>query len=86
MIANLISYSIKAKSPECFNDVALFQQVMVKLGQHHFRLPVRRFVIDLFDKRVLRQAVFEEDGDDGVDDVDGPQTARRYSTPNTNAL
>jgi rapamycin-insensitive companion of mTOR len=32
------------------------------LEAHHFRLPACRFVLDLFDKRVLEQIVLE-DGD-----------------------
>ncbi len=34
------------------------------LEQHHFRLPVLRFVIDLFDKRVMRSMVFDEEDSD----------------------
>jgi rapamycin-insensitive companion of mTOR len=33
------------------------------LEAHHFRLPACRFVLDLFDKRVLEQIVLEEEGD-----------------------
>lgn len=31
------------------------------LEAHHFRLPACRFVLDLFDKRVLEQIVLEEE-------------------------
>jgi rapamycin-insensitive companion of mTOR len=31
------------------------------LEAHHFRLPACRFVLDLFDKRVLQQIVLEEE-------------------------
>ena len=34
---------------------------MQVLEAHHFRLPACRFVLDLFDKRVLRQIVLEEE-------------------------
>ena len=33
------------------------------LEAHHFRLPACRFVLDLFDKRVLEQIVLEEEDD-----------------------
>lgn len=36
------------------------------LEAHHFRLPACRFVLDLFDKRVLEQIVLEEE-DEHVD-------------------
>ena len=41
------------------------------LEAHHFRLPACRFILDLFDKRVLQQIVLdeEEDEDEG-DSVD----------------
>ena len=48
---------------------------MQVLESHHFRLPVCRFVIDLFDKRVLRQIVLEEDDDEGGDNDDSDSDA-----------
>ncbi len=38
------------------------------LEAHHFRLPACRFVLDLFDKRVLKQIVLEEEEDQEEDD------------------
>jgi rapamycin-insensitive companion of mTOR len=35
------------------------------LEAHHFRLPACRFVLDLFDKRVLEQIVLEDEDDQG---------------------
>ena len=57
-------FAIKTKSPEQFTSVALFRKVMATLEKHNFRLPVRRFVIDLFDKSVMRKIVLEEDSGD----------------------
>jgi rapamycin-insensitive companion of mTOR len=37
---------------------------MQVLEAHHFRLPACRFVLDLFDKRVLQQIVMEEEDED----------------------
>ena len=53
----------------------MFHKVMQVLESHHFRLPVCRFVIDLFDKRVLRQIVLEEDDDEGGDNDDSDSDA-----------
>jgi len=39
----------------------MFHKVMQVLEAHHFRLPACRFVLDLFDKRVLQQIVMEEE-------------------------
>jgi len=39
---------------------ALFHKVMSVLSAHNYRLPACRFVIDLFDKDVMRKIVLEE--------------------------
>jgi rapamycin-insensitive companion of mTOR len=44
----------------------MFRKVMQILEAHHFRLPACRFVLDLFDKRVLEQIVLEEEEDEGA--------------------
>ena len=40
---------------------------MQVLEAHHFRLPACRFVLDLFDKRVLQQIVLEEEEEEEED-------------------
>jgi rapamycin-insensitive companion of mTOR len=44
-----------------FSRPSIFHKVMQILEAHHFRLPACRFVLDLFDKRVLEQIVLEEE-------------------------
>ena len=39
------------------------------LESHAFRLPVRRFILDLFDTSVMRRMVFDDDEDEGS--IDG---------------
>ncbi|KAL9009230.1 MAG: hypothetical protein Q9173_005721 [Seirophora scorigena] len=39
----------------------LNRQVRDLLGSHNFRLPVRRFLLDLFDKSVMRRIVLDEE-------------------------
>ncbi|PVI06220.1 hypothetical protein DM02DRAFT_38739 [Periconia macrospinosa] len=55
---------IKTKKAPGFSKPALFHKVMQILEAHHFRLPACRFVLDLFDKSVLRAIVLEEEGHD----------------------
>ncbi|QDS75740.1 hypothetical protein FKW77_008368 [Venturia effusa] len=64
--------AIKAKNTGRFQRTDLFLKVMAILESHHFRLPVCRFVIDLFDKKVMRQIVLEEEdsGPDSSSDED----------------
>ncbi|KAF2089867.1 hypothetical protein K490DRAFT_35401 [Saccharata proteae CBS 121410] len=54
-------HAIKMKNPTCFQKAGLFRQVMGILERHHFRLWVCRFVIDLFERCVLRVLVLEEE-------------------------
>lgn len=56
--------SFKTKKAPGFQKPELFRKVMVLLSSHAYRIPQYRFVIDLFDKSVLRRIVLEEDGDD----------------------
>ncbi|KAF2865868.1 Rapamycin-insensitive companion of mTOR, N-term-domain-containing protein [Massariosphaeria phaeospora] len=53
--------AIKAKKATGFTKPSMFHKVMQILEAHHFRLPACRFVLDLFDKRVLPQIVLEEE-------------------------
>ncbi|OAL00682.1 hypothetical protein IQ06DRAFT_147746 [Phaeosphaeriaceae sp. SRC1lsM3a] len=53
--------AIKAKKVPGFGKPFLFHKVMQVLEAHHFRLPACRFVLDLFEKRVLQQIVLEEE-------------------------
>jgi rapamycin-insensitive companion of mTOR len=40
------------------------------LEAHHFRLPACRFVLDLFDKRVLEHIVLEEEDEESEESSD----------------
>ena len=59
----LIVSSIKAKKPPGFQQPQLFRKVMSLLERHHYRLPVRRFVIELFDKNLMRHIVLEDESE-----------------------
>ncbi|KAF2144905.1 uncharacterized protein K452DRAFT_349286 [Aplosporella prunicola CBS 121167] len=68
-------HGIKAKKAVGFTKPALFHKVMAILESHHFRLPVCRFVIDLFDRDVLRQIVLEDEESSEGEDTDAPTGA-----------
>jgi rapamycin-insensitive companion of mTOR len=63
-------HRIKTKKAAGFSKPAMFRKVMQVLEAHHFRLPACRFVLDLFDKRVLEQIVLEEEDDEGSSEED----------------
>jgi len=68
-MAELMQFKVK-KVPG-FQQPELFKKIMTLLESHHFRLGVRHFVAELFDRSVLRRIVFEEDSSDedlGSDD------------------
>ena len=52
---------LRARYPDTFKQAALFQKALTILEGHHYRLPSRQFVLDLFDKSVMRQVVLEEE-------------------------
>jgi rapamycin-insensitive companion of mTOR len=63
--------SIKAKKARGFGKPAMFHKVMRILEAHHFRLPVCRFVLDLFDRSVLQQIVLDEEEEGSEDESSG---------------
>lgn len=62
---------IKAKKAPGFKQPQLFRKIMILLESHHFRLGVRHFVAELFDRSLLRRIVFEEESDEDEDGMDG---------------
>lgn len=58
---------MKSKRAENFSQIPLFRKVMHTLENHTFRLPVRRFVIDLFGKSVMRHIVLEDEASSDED-------------------
>lgn len=67
--ADLNAFRVK-KAPG-LGKPALFHKVMQILSHHHYRLPACRFVIDLFDKSVMRKIVLDESDSDEVGDSSG---------------
>jgi rapamycin-insensitive companion of mTOR len=70
---------IKAKKVPGFRQPAIFKKVMTLLESHHFRLTVRRFVIDLFDRNVMRQIVLDEESseEEGAESEDESESEGR---------
>lgn len=63
---------VRAKHQGAFTSVRLFQKTLYILQSHHYRLQARQFILDLFDKSVMRQIVLEEEDDE--EDSDGEDT------------
>lgn len=54
---------IKQRKPSAFRSTDFFKKVMGLMEWNHYRLGIRRLVIDLFEKNVMRQIVFGDDDD-----------------------
>ncbi|RYP92240.1 hypothetical protein DL770_001659 [Monosporascus sp. CRB-9-2] len=66
-----------------FRQPALFRQVLAYLECHHYRLPDRHLVIELFDKSVLRHIVYGEGSSDEENSSgDEQRTERQRSVSN----
>ncbi|KAH8594705.1 Rapamycin-insensitive companion of mTOR, N-term-domain-containing protein [Bisporella sp. PMI_857] len=76
---------LKTRKAPGFKEPALFKKVLILLECHQFRLNIRRFAIDLFDKTIMRQIVLDEEssdeqsGSDDDDDMSEGRTERQRS-------
>ncbi|KJZ76236.1 hypothetical protein HIM_04318 [Hirsutella minnesotensis 3608] len=79
---------LKQRKPKAFRSTDFFKKVMGLMEWNHYRLGVRRLVIDLFEKNVMRQIVFgedegecgevaERDGDDSGENSSGDDRTER---------
>lgn len=66
---------LRQRKPSGFRSTEFFKKVMGAMEWNHYRLGVRRMVIDLFDKNVMRQIVFDEESSesDSSDEEGGGQ-------------
>lgn len=55
---------MKTLRPSAFQSKDFFKMIMGAMEWNHYRLGVRRMVMDLFDKNVMRQVVFDEEDED----------------------
>lgn len=58
---------LKARHRERFQEASLFQKTLAVLERNHYRLWQRQFILDLFDKGIIRRIVLEEDLEDEMD-------------------
>lgn len=63
-------HKLKARKPSAFRSKDFFMEVMGLMEWSHYRLGVRRMVIDLFEKNVMRQIVFDEESSDSSEEDD----------------
>lgn len=57
-------FQLRHKKAPGFRQPTLFRKVLALMECHHFRLPDRHLIIELFDKSVLRHIIYGEDSSD----------------------
>ncbi|KAI1144131.1 Rapamycin-insensitive companion of mTOR, N-term-domain-containing protein [Hypoxylon sp. FL0543] len=74
-------FQLRHKKAPGFRQPALFRKVMAMMECHHYRLPDRHLVIELFDKNVLRHIIYGEESSDesGSSSGDEQRTERQRS-------
>ena len=58
------------KKADGFREPEMLLKAMAVLEQHHFRLPILRFVFDLFDKKLMRRIVLDDSDESEVEEDD----------------
>jgi rapamycin-insensitive companion of mTOR len=53
-------HAMKTRHTVLFTDVGLFKKALVILESHHYRLQAREFILNLFNRSVMRKIVFDE--------------------------
>ncbi|CAJ2506956.1 Uu.00g081420.m01.CDS01 [Anthostomella pinea] len=64
---------LRHKKAPGFRQPVLFRRVLGLLESHHYRLPDRHMVIELFDKSVLRHIVYGDESSDEVESNSGDE-------------
>lgn len=58
--------SLKTRQPNHFGDTAMFRKTLVILECHHYRLQARHYVLNLFNKGLMRKIIFDEEMSDSA--------------------
>ena len=69
-------HALKNKKSAAFGSSKFFHKVVAIIERHHLSLQALRFVMDLFDKKLIREIVADEDGDDDDEEGDADTTLR----------
>ncbi|KAI1777686.1 Rapamycin-insensitive companion of mTOR, N-term-domain-containing protein [Hypoxylon cercidicola] len=71
-------FQLRQKKTAGFRQPALFRKILALFECHHYRLPDRHLVIELFDKSVLRHIVYgEESSDESLSSSEDEQRTER---------
>ncbi|KAI0998862.1 Target of rapamycin complex 2 subunit [Podosphaera aphanis] len=75
---------LKLRKAPGFRQPMMFKKIMTLLESHHYRLGVRHFVAELFDRSVIKNIVFEEEGCDLEESSDDEKSYEYAGSENPN--
>ncbi|OAL38348.1 hypothetical protein AYO20_02407 [Fonsecaea nubica] len=64
-------HALKARQPSHFGDTEMFRKTLVILESHHYRLQARHYILNLFNKGLMRKIIFDEDMGDSTESDTG---------------
>jgi hypothetical protein len=59
-------HTLKARQPGHFGDTDMFRRTLVILECHHYRQQARHFILNLFNKGLMRKIIFDEEMGDSA--------------------
>lgn len=63
-------HTLKAKQPAHFADTEMFRKTLIILDGHHYRLQAQHYILNLFNKGLMRRIIFDEEmGEDTGSDT-----------------
>ena len=69
-------HALKGRKVAAFRSPQFFSKTMEIIDRYHLRLQALRFMVELFDKEVIRRVILDEEDDDD----EGDTTLRSYET------
>ncbi|EXJ68795.1 uncharacterized protein A1O5_07726 [Cladophialophora psammophila CBS 110553] len=64
-------HALKTRQPSHFGDTEMFQKTLVILESHHYRLQARHYILNLFNKGLMRKIIFDEEMGDSTESDTG---------------
>ncbi|OAP60237.1 hypothetical protein AYL99_05239 [Fonsecaea erecta] len=59
-------HALKTRQPSHFGDTEMFRKTLVILESHHYRLQARHYILNLFNKGLMRKIIFDEEMGDST--------------------
>lgn len=54
-------HTLRVKQPTYFAETEMFKRTLVILESHHYRLQARHYILNLFNKGLMRRIILDEE-------------------------